>query len=58
MTDLLLMQLASYKYVQTRKIKYQFMTEHILFMSQFFWYFFFIFQHSCIHSIVARQLRE
>ena len=54
MTDILLMQLASYRYVQTREIKYQFMSWHILFISQFFWYCFLILQHSTMHSIIAR----
>ena len=34
------------------------MSRHILFISQFSWYYFLILQHSSMHSIVAHQLRE
>jgi len=57
-TDLLLMQLASYEQVLTKKIKYQLYILIDLIFSQFFWYCLLILQHSFLHSILARQLGE
>jgi len=58
MTDLLLMQLASYRCALSRKINY-----HLYILIEFiycshFLVLFLIIEHSFMHSIVARQLRE
>jgi len=46
MTDLLLMHLASYEYVLTKKIKYQLYVLIILFIRQLFWYCYLILEFS------------